>query len=257
VKWWLLKYSEDGVLVSPLLARAYEGQQRGICLCIGGTDENGDDVTNDLTYMLMDAFIALRSLNEPQLTLRVHPGTPKEVILKALEMLKLGMGYPSFFNDTVLVPLAEGHGLTAEEARSYMAIFCVNQSLPGNNICLGWAGWLNWAKVLLWDGTGLCLYSKRLERGRFARLWGGEDTASVELTMSELSLFLEGSRLVGKVPVSPRKLCLKCLTENGFIETIGHAEAGPDHRSRDPSAGRHPPRKHRHPTVEGDRQTPG
>ena len=113
------------------------------------------------------------------------------------------------------------------------------------------------AKVLLWDGTGLCLYSKRLERGRFARLWGGGDTTSVELTMSELSLFLEGSRLVGRVPVSPQKLCLKCLTENGFIETIGHAEAGPDFRSRDPSAGRHPPREHRHPTVEGDRPPAG
>jgi transposase len=113
------------------------------------------------------------------------------------------------------------------------------------------------AKVLLWDGTGLCLYSKRLERGRFARLWGGEDTTSVELTMSELSLFLEGSRLVGKVPVSPQKLCLKCLTENGFIEIIGHAESGSDLGSPDPSAGRRPAREHRHPTVEGDRPTPG
>jgi transposase len=113
------------------------------------------------------------------------------------------------------------------------------------------------AKVLLWDGTGLCLYSKRLERGRFARLWGGEDTTSVELTMSELSLFLEGSRLVGKVPVSPQKLCFKCLTENGFIETIGHAESGSDLGSPDPSAGRRPAREHRHPTVEGDRPAPG
>ena len=82
------------------------------------------------------------------------------------------------------------------------------------------------AKVLLWDGTGLCLYCKRLEKGRFAKLWGGEDKLSVELTMSELSLFLEGSRLVGKVPVSPEKMCFKCLTDNGFIEKIRHAEAG-------------------------------
>jgi transposase len=27
------------------------------------------------------------------------------------------------------------------------------------------------AKVLLWDGTGLCVYHKRLEQGRFAALW--------------------------------------------------------------------------------------
>ncbi len=58
------------------------------------------------------------------------------------------------------------------------------------------------AKALLWDGTGLCLYSKRLEQGRFAALWG-TDSAPVRLTVSELSLFLEGSQLAGKVPLSP------------------------------------------------------
>jgi len=94
------------------------------------------------------------------------------------------------------------------------------------------------AKVLLWDGTGLCLYAKRIEKGRFAKLWAGEDVTSLELTMSELQLFLEGSRLVGKVPVSPEKLCLKCLTDNDFLERIGHAKAGGNHRHHDPPAGR-------------------
>jgi transposase len=80
------------------------------------------------------------------------------------------------------------------------------------------------AKVLLWDGTGLCLYAKRLERGQFANLWSGPDKAEIELTAAELQLFMEGSQLVGKVPVSPRKLCLNCLTNQGFIETIQHVE---------------------------------
>lgn len=82
------------------------------------------------------------------------------------------------------------------------------------------------AKVLHWDGTGLCLYSKRLERGRFARLWAGEDSAELALTTSELQLFLEGSKLVGKVAVSPQEMCLKCLKNNGFCESIKHAESG-------------------------------
>jgi len=94
------------------------------------------------------------------------------------------------------------------------------------------------AKVLMWDGTGLCLYAKRLEKGQFAKLWAGEDTTSIELTTSELQLFLEGSRLVGKVAVSPEKLCLKCLTDNSLIEKIDHAEAGRNQRRQDPPAGR-------------------
>jgi transposase len=83
------------------------------------------------------------------------------------------------------------------------------------------------AKVLMWDGTGLCLYSKRLEKGRFAQLWGEE---TQELTHSELQLFLEGSSLVGKVRVSPAKLCLKCLTEATETATIPRATAGADPR---------------------------
>jgi transposase len=93
------------------------------------------------------------------------------------------------------------------------------------------------AKVLLWDGTGLCLYAKRLEKGQFAKLWAGEDQTTLALTMSELSLYLEGSRLVGKVAVSPQNLCLKCLTDHGMIETIEYAKSGADSRLRNTPAG--------------------
>jgi transposase len=57
------------------------------------------------------------------------------------------------------------------------------------------------AKVLYFDGTGLCLLSKRLEKGRFAALWERADRC--ELTVNELRLFLEGSELVGRLPLSP------------------------------------------------------
>lgn len=61
------------------------------------------------------------------------------------------------------------------------------------------------AKVLFWDGTGLCIYMKRLERGRFADLWSRAPGpgGSLQLTVSELALFLEGSTLLGKMRLSP------------------------------------------------------
>jgi transposase len=93
-------------------------------------------------------------------------------------------------------------------------------------------------KVLLWDGTGLCLYAKRLEQGTFANLWSGPETSEIELTAAELQLFLEGSLLVGKVPVSPRKLCLNCLTNQGFIEKMQHVEGGRNPRPESPQRGR-------------------
>ncbi|MFQ5757618.1 MAG: IS66 family insertion sequence element accessory protein TnpB [Acidiferrobacterales bacterium] len=59
------------------------------------------------------------------------------------------------------------------------------------------------AKVLVWDGTGLCVYAKRLERGRFACMWENSSDRTLKLTMTELQLFLEGSDLVGRVVLSP------------------------------------------------------
>ena len=63
------------------------------------------------------------------------------------------------------------------------------------------------AKCLLWDGTGLCVYAKRLERGRFAKVWR-EGLGPLQLTQTELALFLEGSELVGKVALSPAAFSL-------------------------------------------------
>jgi transposase len=57
-------------------------------------------------------------------------------------------------------------------------------------------------KVLVWDGTGLCIFQKRLEKGAFASLWR-DDGQVVRLTASELALFIEGCTLVGKQTLSP------------------------------------------------------
>ena len=45
-------------------------------------------------------------------------------------------------------------------------------------------------KMLWWDGTGLCLMAKRLERGRF--VWPGAQSGSVSLSAAQLSMLLEG-----------------------------------------------------------------
>lgn len=57
-------------------------------------------------------------------------------------------------------------------------------------------------KVLVWDGTGLCIFQKRLERGCFAKLWRDDDQV-VRLTQSELALFIEGCTLLDRRSLSP------------------------------------------------------
>ena len=62
------------------------------------------------------------------------------------------------------------------------------------------------SKDLTWDGTGLCIYQKRLARGCFAAIWDRADNGALKLTMTELSLFLEGANLRGRLPLSPEEI---------------------------------------------------
>ena len=62
------------------------------------------------------------------------------------------------------------------------------------------------AKVLYFDGTGLCLLSKRLEKGKFAPLWKRKRAGGLEMSLTELSLFIEGSDSVGRLALSPALL---------------------------------------------------
>lgn len=72
----------------------------------------------------------------------------------------------------------------------------------------------NRAKVLWFDGTGLCILAKRMEKGKFAAVWerargfrnaGSESASKAEsaMTVSELSLYLEGCEVVGRQRLSP------------------------------------------------------
>lgn len=77
------------------------------------------------------------------------------------------------------------------------------------------------AKVLLYDGTGLCIFAKRLEQNTFACLWKSErladDASSLELTMSELALFIEGCEIVARKSLSPRVVVPTTLEQRAAV----------------------------------------
>ena len=59
------------------------------------------------------------------------------------------------------------------------------------------------AKLLWWDGTGLCVLAKRLSKGHFVAPWQVSTDGTLEWTDSELSLFLEGCTEVVRIALSP------------------------------------------------------
>ncbi|NMC08264.1 MAG: hypothetical protein GYA24_23865 [Candidatus Lokiarchaeota archaeon] len=107
------------------LYRDYDVQQAQI----GGLRPDGEDGTNDLSYMMLDATEALAFIR--CLSVRYHKGTPEPFLRRAMEVVRKGMGVPFFFNDDVLVPALVDNGVALEDARDYGAIGCVEITIPG------------------------------------------------------------------------------------------------------------------------------
>ncbi len=99
-------------------------------LIVGGQNEFGRDVTNDLSFMCLDASMHTH-LPQPSLSIRVWNGSPNELLLRAAEVTRTGVGLPAYYNDEVIIPSLMSMGLTIEEARNYNIIGCVEPQIAG------------------------------------------------------------------------------------------------------------------------------
>jgi formate C-acetyltransferase len=119
----------------------------GESLTFGGMDVDGNDATNDITMMLLEACAHTRMLS-PWTCVRMHAGTPIELKIKTAEVIRCGFGHPKVYNDDPAIEAYLEKGATLEEARNYSVVGCVEPTLEGKE--QGWvgAGMINGAKVM-------------------------------------------------------------------------------------------------------------
>ena len=99
-------------------------------LIAGGQNEEGIDVTNDLSFMSTQASMHV-FLPQPSLSVRVWNGTPHEFLIRAAELTRTGIGLPAYYNDEVIIPSLMSRGLTLQDARDYNIIGCVEPQKSG------------------------------------------------------------------------------------------------------------------------------
>ena len=99
-------------------------------LIAGGQNEDGIDVTNDLSFMCITASMHV-FLPMPSLSVRVWNGSPHEFLIYAAELTRTGIGLPAYYNDEVIIPSLESRGLTLQDARDYNIIGCVEPQKSG------------------------------------------------------------------------------------------------------------------------------
>jgi len=124
-----IKLSEVVWFSSEDTARYWAGYMPYQLLTVGGTDNNNDDVTNELSYMCLDASINVR-LFQPTISILVSKKTPEDLLEKAVKLAKLGDGHPSFFNNEVSSKMLVEKGIPEEAARECVLVGCSEVNCP-------------------------------------------------------------------------------------------------------------------------------
>jgi pyruvate formate-lyase/glycerol dehydratase family glycyl radical enzyme len=127
-------------------ATFHGGYPNGWNLVVGGMDRVGNDVTNELSYMVLKAHEDIR-LYQPNLGVRIHQGSPAELIQRTCEVIAQGTGVPQVFSDEVIINSFVRYGVPLEDARNYTATGCVEHS---TETCWvrGNGGWVNMGKAV-------------------------------------------------------------------------------------------------------------
>ncbi|RPI90079.1 MAG: formate C-acetyltransferase/glycerol dehydratase family glycyl radical enzyme, partial [Spirochaetales bacterium] len=149
--WWTKL--RDRMTVIPNSGRGMGGD----ALTVGGVDKDGNDATNDLTYMCLDAHAHTR-IGTPWLAVRWHEKTPRELKVKTANVIRIGTGQPKIFNDQAAIPASLRAGRTIEDSRNYHVVGCVEIDAGGKEY--GWhdASYISIAKVYeLAINNGQCI----------------------------------------------------------------------------------------------------
>ncbi len=99
-------------------------------MILAGQTPQGTDATNLLTYLCLNATQKYE-LSNPTVTVRFFRGSPPELLEKTCQIIQLGSGQPTVYNDEVIVPAIERTGVPIEEARDYANDGCWETLIPG------------------------------------------------------------------------------------------------------------------------------
>ena len=177
-------------------------------LIVGGQDKDGNDVTNDLSVMCILASMHVH-LPMPSLSIRVWNGSPHELLIKAAELTRTGIGLPAYYNDEVIIPALLNRGLTLADAREYNIIGCVEPQKAGKTD--GWhdAAFFNMCRPLE------LVFSKGMDKGELVGIQTGDVTK-----MTTFEEFYDAYK-------KQMEYCISLLVNADNAIDVAHAERVP------------------------------
>ncbi|MDO4556371.1 MAG: formate C-acetyltransferase/glycerol dehydratase family glycyl radical enzyme [Lachnospiraceae bacterium] len=144
-----LHMAEIIYFISDDSSKYYAGYQTFHGLTLSGCDIEGKDVTNELSYMMIQATMDLR-MHSPTTNVRLTPDTPQEFKDKILDLVKLGTGQPAIYFDSTAFGIMEKKGCSETDAKRWCVGGCVEPHIPGKTHRWNEGGRYSYANAVEW-----------------------------------------------------------------------------------------------------------
>lgn len=144
-----IKMAQIIYFISDDSSRYYAGYQTFHGLTLSGCDENGRDVTNELSYMMLQATMDLR-MHSPTTNVRITKDCPREFREKVLDLVKLGTGQPAIYFDETAFGIMEKLGCSEADRRNWCIGGCVEPHIPGKTHRWNEGGRYSYANAVEW-----------------------------------------------------------------------------------------------------------
>ncbi len=119
----------------------------GLPFCIGGIGRDGHELTNDLSYLIVEAYNFL-DIYSPKIHVRVSQQTPEKFVRTVLRCIRGGHSSFVFVNDTVAMKAMMKCGVTEQEARNYLPVGCYEPGIADLEVPCTGNGWLSLPKAI-------------------------------------------------------------------------------------------------------------
>jgi pyruvate formate-lyase/glycerol dehydratase family glycyl radical enzyme len=208
--YFFCKLSEINKIYSNEGARLLAGPAHGQTLTLGGLLEDGEEGTNELTYLCLEADAAVR-LVQPDLAFRIHDSTPRQLLLQFGEVTRSGIGKHKIFADPLVIDALIESGVDPSDAREWGALGCSEPVICGMTNSWGNSGHLSLPKCL----------ELALNDGR-CRLTGKQ----LGLATGDPRQFASFAHLMGAFRKQLRYFITQLVTYNNLLDQL-HAELLP------------------------------
>ncbi len=106
----------------------------GQLITLSGMGPNGEDLTNDLTYTILEVIDEWSPILEPKPNIRLHRNSPEKLMNILIEMITRSQGAPFILNfDERSIAGLVRQGIPEEEAWNYAAVGCLENTMQGND----------------------------------------------------------------------------------------------------------------------------